>query len=234
MSYMSVSASDRVDEAWEKSMLADLPPAVQQELRETAHEQEITRGQVVYRELAQPRYSFLLLVVTGRMRTFLSSPGGRRVATRYPRPGDLVGLTTVLNEGAAAGCDCLTNGVVLRLDPVTFRRLAKTDAAVGWATAKQVAAEINSVGSVRIPNMFGSVRVRVAWHLAELMTPAGDDRWVVHMSQQELAESVGSVREVVARVLAGLRAEGVLARDSRDIVVIDRDRLREAADSVDA
>ena len=214
-------------------MLSTLPAPAQHELRETAHEQEVARGDVIYRELAQPRYSFLILVVTGRLRTFVSSPGGRRVATRYPRPGDLVGLTTVINDGAAAGCDCLTNGVVLRLDPVTFRRLAKTEPGVGWAAAKAVISDISSVGSVRVPNMFGSVRVRVAWHLAELMTPTPDGRMVVHMSQQELAESVGSVREVVARVLAGLRSEGVLARDSRDIVVIDPDRLREAAETID-
>jgi CRP/FNR family cyclic AMP-dependent transcriptional regulator len=55
----------------------------------------------------------------------------------------------------------------------------------------------------------------------------------VHLTQQELAESVGSVREVVARVLAQLRDEGVLSRDTRSIKVNDLARLREIADTID-
>jgi CRP-like cAMP-binding protein len=82
--------------------------------------------------------------------------------------------------------------------------------------------------------MFGSVRVRVAWHLAELMVPADDGTGAVHLTQQELAESVGSVREVVARVLAQLRDEGVLSRDTRSIKVNDPARLREIANTIDA
>jgi CRP/FNR family transcriptional regulator len=223
-----------VDEAWGKSFLVKLPEPAQRELRASGHEHEILRGQIVFRELVEPRYSFLALVVMGLVRTFVTSPGGRRLATRYARPGDIVGLTSVLLEGAAGGLDCLRSGVLLRMDPVTLRRVGRTDPAVAWAIAVQMAREISSVGGARIPNMFGSVRVRVAWHLAELMVPAQEGRFVVHMTQQDLAESVGSVREVVARVLAQLRDEDVLSRDARSNTVTDPERLHQIADSIDA
>jgi CRP/FNR family transcriptional regulator, cyclic AMP receptor protein len=223
----------QVDEAWAKSFLSQLPEKAQQELREGAHELEMLRGQIVFRELVQPRYSFLGLVVSGVVRTFVTSPGGRRLATRYARAGDVVGLTTVLLDGAKGGLDCLRSGALLRLDPITLRRLGKADAAVAWTLAVQMAKEI-STGGARVPNMFGSVRVRVAWHLTELMVPADGGTAVVHLTQQELAESVGSVREVVARVLAQLREEGVLSRDARSITVSDPERLKEIADTIDA
>jgi CRP/FNR family transcriptional regulator len=231
---MASSLQNAVDEAWGKSFLSTLPHPAQEELLATGHELEMLRGQILFRELIQPRYTFLGLVVSGIVRTFVTSPGGRRLATRYARPGDVVGVTSVLLDGSAGGLDCLRAGVLLRLDPVTLRRLGRTDSGVAWTLAVHMAREYSSVGGARVPNMFGSVRVRVAWHLAELMVPADDGAAAVHLTQQELAESVGSVREVVARVLAQLRDEGVLSRDTRSIKVNDPARLREIADTIDA
>jgi CRP-like cAMP-binding protein len=231
---MATPVQSPVGEAWATSFLSKLPPRAQDELRDTGHELEMLRGQILFRELIQPRYTFLGLVVSGVIRTFVTSPGGRRLATRYARPGDVVGVTSVLLEGAAGGLDCLRAGVLLRLDPVTLRRLGRSDAEVGWTLAVHMAREYSSVGGARVPNMFGSVRVRVAWHLAELMEPADAGTAAVRLTQQELAESVGSVREVVARVLAQLRDDGVLSRDTRSIKVNDPARLREIADTIDA
>jgi CRP/FNR family cyclic AMP-dependent transcriptional regulator len=232
---MLSTAQSPVDEAWEKSFLTGLPERAQHELRAAGHEAEILHGQVVFRELAEPHYSFLALVVAGLVRTFVTSPGLRRLATRYARPGDVVGLTSVLLEGTApGGLDCLRSGSLFRMDPVTLRRLGKADPAVAWALAVQMAREVSSVGGARLPNMFGSVRARVAWHLAELMLPAQNGTCVVYMTQQDLAESVGSVREVVARVLGQLRDEDVLSGDTRSITVTDPERLRQIADSIDA
>ena len=62
-------------------------------------------------------------------------------------------------------------------------------------------------------NAFGSVRQRVAAHLLDLASdrqrPGG--RLVAHVSQQELADAAGSVREVVARALRDLRVAGIVA-----------------------
>jgi CRP/FNR family cyclic AMP-dependent transcriptional regulator len=230
---MEVELEGPVSEAWAQSFLADLPQSAQQDLLDRAHEMEMMRGQMIYRELVHPRYAFLALVVTGLVRTFVTSPGGRRVATRYVRPGGVIGLTSVLIDGAAAGADCIGPGIMLRMDPVTLTRLGSSDAKVGWAIAVQLARELSSGGGARVPNIFGSVRVRVAWHLSQLMMLENDE-YVVRLTQQELSESVGSVREVVARVLAQLRDEGVLSRDTRHIIVTDPDQLRQIATSIDS
>ncbi len=76
-------------------------------------------------------------------------------------------------------------------------------------------------------NAFGSVRQRVAAHLLDLASarqePAG--RLAARISQQELADAVGSVREVVARVLRELRIAGVIATAADHIVILDAARL---------
>ena len=74
-------------------------------------------------------------------------------------------------------------------------------------------------------NAFGSVGQRVAAHLLDLASdrqrPGG--RLVAHVSQQELADAAGSVREVVARALRDLRVAGIVAT-AADSVVIDGSR----------
>src|SRR6266536_3395026 len=76
-------------------------------------------------------------------------------------------------------------------------------------------------------NAFGSVRQRVAAHLLDLASaqlhPRG--RLVAHVSQQELADAAGSVREVVARVLRDFRVAGIVATSSDSVVILDPARL---------
>ena len=217
-----------IDAAWNASFLADLPPAPTEELLATAHEQEFSAGHNVYRELVEPRFVFVGLLTSGMLRIYTTSPGDRRITIRYVRPGGVVGLTSMLRNGGAAGAEAVTTGSVLRFDPITFRRLAKTNASVGWALANELAEQVAIVSEIRQANVFGSVRARVAWHLLELATERGG-RLVVKATQQQLADSIGSVREVVARVMVQLRKDGVIERDGNMIVVQDRERLAEIA-----
>jgi CRP/FNR family transcriptional regulator len=73
---------------------------------------------------------------------------------------------------------------------------------------------------------FGSVRARLARHLLDLAASQQQSgELVVAATQQQLADSVGSVREVVARALGELRADGVLAGAEGGIAIVDARRL---------
>jgi CRP/FNR family transcriptional regulator len=67
------------------------------------------------------------------------------------------------------------------------------------------------------------VRQRIAAHLLDLAStqqrPQGD--LVAHVSQQELADAVGSVREVVARVLRDLRLARLVATSPDRVHILD-------------
>jgi CRP/FNR family transcriptional regulator, cyclic AMP receptor protein len=198
----------------------------------TAHEEELFAGQNVYRELREPRFSFVALIVSGLLRAYTTSPQGRRIVTNYWRPGQVVGLTSVIAHGAPAGVDVVRQGSMLRLDPLLLERLGRTDAAVSWTIAEELAARLVHGAATRVPNTFGSVKVRVAWHLIELATQI-NGRWRARVTQQELADSVGSVREVVARVLLGMSQDGLIKRDGPLIVIEDRERLTVLSQSFD-
>jgi biotin operon repressor len=79
------------------------------------------------------------------------------------------------------------------------------------------------------------VRQRVARHLLDLASarvreqPASDHlggrELTVQVSQQELADAVGTVREVVVRVLRELRRDGVVRTERDRIVLLEPARL---------
>jgi len=52
-------------------------------------------------------------------------------------------------------------------------------------------------------------------------------RLVAKVSQQELADAVGSVREVVARVLREFRLAGLVATGPDSVVILDAVRLHD-------
>jgi CRP/FNR family transcriptional regulator len=79
---------------------------------------------------------------------------------------------------------------------------------------------------------FSTVSERVARHLLDLAAGTRRaDRLIVRTSQRELADAVGSVREVVVRTLRDLRERGIVRTERGIIVIVDPERLARVADS---
>lgn len=69
---------------------------------------------------------------------------------------------------------------------------------------------------------FGNIQIRVMRHLLELAVRDPDsERLVAAVTQQGLADAVGSAREVVARALAAMRKRGLVDTTKGEIVLLD-------------
>jgi CRP-like cAMP-binding protein len=73
--------------------------------------------------------------------------------------------------------------------------------------------------------MFLPVQARVARHLIDLAS-LQDDVLVVTAGHQEIADAIGSVREVVSRALGEMRDEGLITRRGNQTILTDVARLR--------
>jgi CRP/FNR family transcriptional regulator, cyclic AMP receptor protein len=192
------------------SFLGRLPSALVDELLAAGDRTEYPTGSTIYREGASPR---TVLVVGGLVRVYMRSPEGRQVTVRYARAGDVLG-TAVLIGGPADVCvQTLAESTLFRIDAARLTAAARGDARVAWALAEELNRRLYETLQQTAINAFGSVRQRVAAHLLDLAStqqrPQG--HLVARASQQELADAVGSVREVVARVLRDLRLAGLVA-----------------------
>ena len=100
---------------------------------------------------------------------------------------------------------------------------ARRDAAVANALSHELSRRLDDTLQQLAINAFGSVKQRVASQLLEAATTKdrSDGRLSAHLSQQELADAVGSVREVVARALRDLRAAGIVATSTDEVVILE-------------
>jgi len=220
-----VDVVDRdVDDALARSFLAGLPTELVGRLRDEGERADYPAGTTVYRAGSAPRAA---LVVRGLLRVFLTSAEGRQVTVRYARPGDVLGIAVLVGGPASTGVQAVEPSGVFRISARTLTAAARNDPRVGWAIAEELNRRLYEVLEQTAVNAFGSVRQRVASHLLELASArqGPDGRLVAHVSQQELADAAGSVREVVARALRDLRVAGIVATAADSVVILDAARL---------
>ncbi len=178
----------------------------------------------MYRAGSDPRAA---LVVRGLLRVFLTSAEGRQVTVRYARPGDVLGIAVLVGGPGNFGVQAVESSSVFRISARTLTEAARRDARVSWAIAGELDRRLYDVLEQTAVNAFGSVRQRVAAHLLDLASTGQrpDRRLAARVSQQELADAAGTVREVVARVLRELRTTGIIATAADRIVILDASRL---------
>ncbi|MGE5226153.1 MAG: Crp/Fnr family transcriptional regulator [Planctomycetaceae bacterium] len=206
----------------QEGFLSSLPGEATERLLSEAIRIRVPAGAVVYRDGESPR---VLVVVSGLLRVFLSSDDGRQVTVRYARSGDVAGLVLVLNGLAPTSIQAMTTASLVAFKPDTLRSLIASDPGVASACAEELTRQLRRALDDISEHAFLSVRERLARQLLDLAGPGRGRHLVVRASQQELADAVGSVREVVTRTLRQLRGDGLIGRSSEGIVLLDAVRL---------
>jgi CRP/FNR family transcriptional regulator, cyclic AMP receptor protein len=215
-----------VADALAKSYLGELPPEVVDPLIADQIRLDYPAGTIIYRPGDAPR---VFLVVSGLIRVFMTSPEGRQVTVRYGRPSDVMGTPLVVGGPLNVNAMTLAPTSVSAIDSRRLGDDARRDVRLAYAMAEEMNRRLaDALGQIAI-NTFGSVKQRVAFHLLDLASaqqePAGSLE--AQVSQQELADSIGSVREVVARALRDLRASGIVSTSTDSVVILDPARLYE-------
>ncbi|WP_259311336.1 Crp/Fnr family transcriptional regulator [Capillimicrobium parvum] len=206
------------------SPLASCTPALAENLLSDAREVTLGPGATFYRGTHHAETEKLGLVVTGLLRTFRRSLDGRQVTLRYAGPGRLIGLPAVLGGGAGAEGQALLESQVLVLSASRFRAVARRDPDLAWAVAEHLADIVRHLSDNLSSHLFLPMRSRVAHHLLDMASAEGD-RLVVRSSHQDLADAVGSVREVVSRTLRELTSAGYISRENGVLVINDPNSL---------
>lgn len=217
-------ADREVCDAVARSFLSELPAEVVSELLASGERADYPAGTTVYQPRSAPT---TVLVVRGLLRSFLVSPEGRQVTYRYTRSGDILGIPVLVGGPVDVGVQALEPASLFRISGRTLTAAARSDPRVSWAIAEYLTRRLYENLEQTAVNAFGSVRQRVAAHLLDLASahPEPTGRLAARVSQQELADAAGTVREVVARVLRELRTSGIIATGTDRIVILDASRL---------
>jgi CRP/FNR family transcriptional regulator len=171
------------------------------------------------------------ILLSGVARVYLTTREGRQVTVRYVRQGGSVGIPCVVGQENPARVETVTDTRLLRISVSHLRHLAERDASVAWALARELAQRLLEICAELERRVESSVRQRVARLLLELSAPAGDAcGGDITISQEALAQSIGSAREVVSKVLIELRREGTIQLGRESITIADLTGLRAASE----
>lgn len=160
------------------------------------------------------------IVLNGLLRAYLTSPQGRQITIKYGVPGDVFGLPTLTGGPVPVAVEVLQESDALVLDPAAVERLCLAEPQVCWRMAEDIGGDFCDLVSILAENLFDSVPSRVARHLLEL-AEVQTGGLVVRKTQQELANAVGSVREVISRTLKKFQTEGLVEIVSDGISLTD-------------
>ena len=162
---------------------------------------------------------FVALLVRGRVKVVAGHTSGGTSILSVRGPGELVGELAALDESprlaGATALDPLTARVIAADE---FRALVAARPSLSLALLRMLVRRLQEADRRRAE--FGSADT--AFRIARLLVELADDDGHLALSQQELAAMVGASRESVARALAALRRDGLVATERRRISVHDR------------
>lgn len=165
----------------------------------------------------------VLLPLNGTLQMAKATARGRRQIFCDPTSASCGGICMLaFGPHALAEVHGLDEGEVLVLSRGDFEDLIHEDRVLCRAAWHSAASCMAHLSSLVAQLSFNKVGERVVLALLDNTERDGD---LVRLTQADLAAEVGTTREVVARCLAGLQAEGLVRLGRARITVLSREGL---------
>jgi CRP-like cAMP-binding protein len=209
----------------EGTFLATLRPSIAAAMLAESKILERQPGLLVF-DVTDPR-PHVGMLLSGTTRSFLRAADGRQLTVRYSKRGAIVGKESDLSgDHASLSVEALEICQVLEFDPDRLRDLVAAEPTVAHAIVNELTRRLEDVYATVADAVFGSMQQRVVRHvLALARNSENGGNPVAGVTQQQLADGVGTSREVVGRALSRLRIEGLVRTSAREIEVLDGPRL---------
>jgi CRP/FNR family transcriptional regulator, dissimilatory nitrate respiration regulator len=185
-------------------------------------------------ELLSPadRADRFFLILAGRVKIFQLSAKGDEQILHFYGPGDTFGEAAMWAGGrypayAETAADCRL--LVIGRDALREAIRANPELAVRMMTG--MARKLQEFNQLVERLSLKEVPARLAEVLLQLAAGAGRESFELRQSKRELAAQIGTIAETLSRAFAKLRAAGLIEVDGRRIKILDREGLRELAES---
>lgn len=213
-----------IDELRRIHTFRDVRDAAAHVLIERAAERAFSAGSVIWRQGGRADALHVLRAGTARA---VCARGGRETVVHRARPGDTLGEVPLFDGGPYPASLVAESPVrVLSFDRTSVLAAMELDAGLAMTFLRSLGHRVRELAQRLEARMADPVGTRLARHLLVRADTSARADFGLGMTQTSLAHDLGTVREVVARRLGELVAQGVLARTGRSrFRVVDRDRL---------
>jgi CRP/FNR family cyclic AMP-dependent transcriptional regulator len=218
MKYPTPVASDRID------FLSLLAEPKRNQLLEGSRRVRYPAGSLAY---APDEPDYAVIVGRGLIRLYVGTRSGRQATIHYIHPSELMSWGLAPRPSIKVHVQAVTDAMVTSLDVDMLRRQASVDPDISKALWTYMAAlEATSTRIIAVRSL-GDITERLAFDLLDraCASQLESGELMVRATQQQLADSIGSVREVVARALRKLRDDRIITTAPNSVRVVDVRRL---------
>jgi CRP/FNR family transcriptional regulator, cyclic AMP receptor protein len=172
----------------------------------------------------------MLILIEGRVQLIHEGRNGRRLGLATLSPGTVIWEGYLLDErGPSMKAHALTDCIVWMAPSPQARELLLRYAALRWGMLQTVGERMVQVENRMEEVAFQRLRERLAHLLLDL---SSGKRFVAAISQQTLADMLGTYRETISGILRDFKAIGLVELGYRKIELRDVSGLRAAAGSL--
>ena len=191
-------------------------------VRQHIFERRMDRGEMIQLE-GEPADA-LFFVASGAVKEIKTSAEGKEQILSIVHVGESFNDVSVFDDGPTfAGAQAMTPVVLQGIRSEDLKRVLAEHPQVAVNTERVLADRTRQLVSLVEDLSFRHVSGRVAKILLEHASDGGGSK--PRLTQQEMAAMAGTVREVVARSLKSLEAEGAISMERHRIRITDREAL---------
>jgi CRP/FNR family cyclic AMP-dependent transcriptional regulator len=163
----------------------------------------------------------LHVIVSGKVRVFLSNEEGKEVILSIQGPGECFGEMALLDEGPRSASVITAEpcklAIISKLDFERFLRDSpETMLKILQQAFERLRALTEMVGSLALLDVYGRVARLLLQSAREV---DGVNTVQPEMTQQEIANHIGSSREMVSRILKDLKTGGYIEMTGKQIII---------------
>lgn len=177
------------------------------------------------------------IVKRGRVRLYRVSPDGKQLTLDIFEPGTILGDMALLGQSRVpeAYAEAIDDGVICTIAPDELRRLIERYPVIGLNVIGHLSRRLEAAEGELEAMAYQRVDQRLARRLIDLAhrfgSPTARGTLIeARLTQQELAEMVGTTRETLAHTLGDFRRRGLLDMAAHRVVIRDAERLAHVAD----
>lgn len=205
------------------------------EIVRQVQELHFKKGELIF--LAGEPGRGLFVVVSGKVRVFQNNADGREQVMHLDSEGAVIGAVPVFDDGCyPASAFCKTDVDALFIEKRDMRRFCAQYPQLALRALEQMAELVRRHAQLVEVLSFHEVRQRLALFLLSEgqrinATAKTCIAFQLPLSNHEIANRIGSVRDVVSRAFARLQRDGLITKRGRMLNIPNRLALKEYADS---
>ena len=212
---------------------AKLSGAAMAQFEAIAPEVSRTRGEALFVEGETPRHVYV--ICSGRVKLSVTSREGRTAILRVAGPGEVLGISAAMSgvphETSADAVELCRVKAIRVSDFLRFlQNFPEASAEATSCLLREYRVVLNNVCRLALPN---TVAGRLATLLLEWLdnrrATAGDRRFIVALTQEEIANMTNTSRETVSRVLHQFQQDKLISIKGASVTILQPRALESLA-----